>query len=100
MIDYGLSSNNANADEITIKLHNNYISHTFYILDIFINVNIKTSDLYSISNIVSSINVLGEPYWLSFKKQNIYGFPYELSSIIDNNIIAYTRDLRINTIIE
>jgi hypothetical protein len=49
--------------------------------------------------IISTLNVLGRPFWEELKKQNIY-LPDELKDFIEERLVIIDRDNKINSIIK
>ncbi len=49
--------------------------------------------------IISTLNVLGRPFWEELKKQNVY-LPDELKDFIEKRLVILDRDVKINSIIK
>ena len=49
--------------------------------------------------IISTLNVLGRPFWEELKKQNVY-LPEELKDFIEERLVILDRDNKINSIIK
>ena len=49
--------------------------------------------------IISTLNVLGRPFWEELKKQNVY-LPIELKDFIEERLVILDRDVKINSIIK
>lgn len=49
--------------------------------------------------IISTLNVLGRPFWEELKKQNVY-LPDELKDFIEKRLVILDRDEKINSIIK
>jgi hypothetical protein len=49
--------------------------------------------------IISTLNVLGRPFWEELKKQNVY-LPDELKDFIEERLVIIDRDNKINSIIK
>lgn len=85
----------------TINVQPNKRQHTFWLFDTAIYVDIFESELLSLANIVAMVNVLGLPYWQQLQQQVTYDdIPFVLSSAINENIAQWTRDLKLNTVVE
>lgn len=101
MNDYILTASTDHNGSSNIRLEPTSLSHSFWVFDKLIHVSIKNSDLLTIANIVSSVNALGEKYWYQLESQAVtHLLPYEITSHIRDNIKAYTRGLKIDSVIE
>lgn len=79
------------------------VSHNFWVCGKLVYVpNLNTSDVLSIANVVAMVNTFGAPYWNNLLSQGMMWdyIPMELQSAINQDIAQWTRDLKIESVIE
>lgn len=85
----------------TINIQPNKRQHTFWLFNEAVYIDIFESEVLILANIVAMVNILGLPYWQQLQQQITYDdIPFLLSSKINADIAQWTRDLKINTVIE
>ncbi len=101
-LHYGITtSSDTYSGGTMINIQPNKRQHTFWLFDEAVYVDIFESELLSLANIVAMVNVLGLPYWQQLQQQVTYDdIPFVLSSAINENVAQWTRDLKLNTVVE
>lgn len=89
-----------NNGELTINDVN--IPVTFSVFGEDKYICISESDIITYSLLITNIEIFGKPYWDLFKKKMIskpITIDYSLIEFIDKNIISWTRDKKLESIL-
>jgi hypothetical protein len=86
---------------MSINIDPTTVTHSFWVLDKLITVNINSVDVLPLANIVTMVNTFGEKYWHQFDAQIVMDrIPFEIRAYIDEYIRAYSRELKIDDVLE
>jgi len=79
------------------------VTHNFWVCGKLVCVpNLNASDILSLANVVAMVNTFGAPYWNNLLNQGMMWdyIPQELQTAINTDIAQWTRDLKIESIVE
>ena len=92
MPSLNISGGQINISENRVPMYLNVLGESLYL-------SLKESEIMLYQMILTNIEIFGKAYWDIFSSKSNIGLDYQFKECVDKNIVAWSRDKKIESIL-